>query len=216
MMNGSNRRAFLRALGSVAAAAALPFDVERLLWTRKPIITVPAMPQPWVKVTPELRAWILGDGVRGCVIDVDGSIRREGGAIPRVARNGDASRSQKQAARDARSLRLAAAAGIVAGGNSRTSAQTGRRAGKAAPAGSLLWRLRVIPTKTSTRVGAGFRRPPTSSVSNWSDWQRRSPRDTARRRRWLRRSATARRNARSWSQNSASSKPHLQCRRRQA
>jgi hypothetical protein len=63
------RRDLLKLL--LASAIAEAVDVEQMLWTPKPIITVPAMRR---RLDPEYRRWLLAEG--GCVIDLDGSERR--------------------------------------------------------------------------------------------------------------------------------------------
>ncbi len=49
--SGVSRRAFLRALVAAPAfgASVLVVDWEKLLWTPKPIVVVPAMPNVWLK-----------------------------------------------------------------------------------------------------------------------------------------------------------------------
>ena len=51
MPSGVSRRAFLRALVAAPAlgASVLAVDWEKLLWTPKPIVVVPALPDSWLK-----------------------------------------------------------------------------------------------------------------------------------------------------------------------
>lgn len=54
-----NRRAFLQLLttGAIGAGLAESIDLERLLWTPKPIITVPAMPKAMGMSVRFVREW---------------------------------------------------------------------------------------------------------------------------------------------------------------